>query len=105
MKTFIVGAASHKHARTLFGGLDDGIALKLEQALLREVRLIHAATAEMRGLHIEQSLEEALLLIVLLEELLREATLLCSQVHQFTVIVLGLEIECQHAPDVVPSRA
>ena len=47
-------------------------------------------------LHIKQSPQKTFLLVVLLEELLRESALLSSQVQQLPIIELRLEILCQH---------
>ena len=55
----------------------------------------------MGSTQVQQSLENALSLVVLLEELLREATLLGSQVEQFTVVILGIEIQRQHTGNIM----
>ena len=100
----IVGTAANKDTRALLGSLLDGIALKLEQALLRQTRLL-IPIVEVRDSDIEQSTEKALLLVVLLENLLREATLLRRQIQQLAVVIFGLEIKGEHPSDVVAATA
>ena len=97
----VVGTTAYKDARPFLSSLPDGIALELEKALLREVRLVKAASAQMGCLHVEQPTEKALPLIVLLEDLLGETTLLCSQIQQLTIVILGVEVEREHPTDVV----
>ena len=95
----IVGGSAHKHAVALIGSLLDGIALELVQAFLREVVVIEAVVAQERQMGMEERLEESLLLIVLLEEFLRESALLGGKVQQFPVVALATEILRQSLGD------
>lgn len=95
----IVGGSTHKHAVALVGCLSDGVALELVQAFLREVVVIEVVVAQERQMSVEERLEESLLLIVLLEEFLRESALLGSKVQQFPVVALATEILRQSLGD------
>ena len=88
----IVGGSAHKHAVALIGSLSDGVALELVQTFLREVVVIEIAIAQEGQMGMEERLEESLLLIVLLEEFLRESTLLGGKVQQLTVVTFATEI-------------
>ena len=46
----------------------------------------------MRGMQMEQRTEYAATLVVLLEELLADSTLLGGQIEQFLVVILGIEV-------------
>ena len=78
----IVGGSAHKHAVALIGCLSDGVALELIQTFLREVVVIEIVIAQEGQMGMEERLEESLLLIVLLEEFLRESTLLGGKIQQ-----------------------
>ena len=91
----IVGSAAYEDTVALVCSLLDGVALKLVQSFLREVIVIEIVVAQEGQMGVEERLEEALLLIVLLEEFLGEATLLGCQVEQLTVVALSTEILCQ----------
>ena len=91
----IVGGSAHKHAVALVGSLLDGVALELVQAFLREVVVIEVVVAQERQMGMEERLEESLLLIVLLEEFLRESTLLGGKIQQLTVVTFATEIFSQ----------
>ena len=95
----IVGCSTHKHAVALVGSLLDGVALKLVQTFLREVVVIEAVVAQERQMSVEERLEESLLLIVLLEEFLRESALLGCKVQQFPVVAFATEILRQSLGD------
>ena len=95
----IVGGSAHKHAVALVGSLSDGVALELVQAFLREVVVIEAVVAQKRQMGMEERLEESLLLIVLLEEFLRESTLLGGKIQQLTVVAFATEILRQFLGD------
>lgn len=95
----IVGGSAHKHAVALIGSLSDGIALELVQTFLREVVVIEIVIAQERQMGMKERLEESLLLIVLLEEFLRESTLLGGKIQQFTVVALATEILRQSLGD------
>ena len=88
----IVGGSAHKHAVALIGSLSDGVALELVQTFLREVVVIKVVVAQERQMRVEERLEESLLLIVLLEEFLRESTLLGGKIQQLTVVTFATEI-------------
>ena len=47
-------------------------------------------------MYVEVSFHKSLLLIILLKELLREATLLSCNIEYLTVIVLTSELICKH---------
>ena len=102
---YVVGAAAHEHARRLVGGAAYGVALKLEQALLRELVAVEVGAAHERHVQVEQRLEEPLLLVVLLEELLAEAALPGGQVEQLAVVVLAAEAVGQHPRYGAPAAA
>ena len=95
----IVGGSAHKHAVALIGSLSDGVALELVQTFLREVVVIEVVVAQERQMGMEERLEESLLLIVLLEEFLRESALLGGKVQQFPVVALATEILRQSLGD------
>ena len=95
----IVGGSAHKHAVALIGSLSDGVALELVQTFLREVVVIEIAVAQEGQMGMEERLEESLLLIVLLEEFLRESALLGGKVQQFPVVALATEILRQSLGD------
>ena len=83
----------------LIGSLSDGVALELVQTFLREVVVIEVVVAQERQMGMEERLEESLLLIVLLEEFLRESALLGGKVQQFPVVALATEILRQSLGD------
>ena len=88
----VVGATAYEHARVGFGRLAYGVALKLEQTLLRQLVVVEVAVRHERGVHVEQRAEEAFLLVVLLEKLLAEAALLCGKVEQLLVVEIAPEV-------------
>ena len=56
-------------------------------------------------MQVEERLEEAFLLVVRLEELLREATLFGSQVQNLAIVELAAELLSQFLGDYAASRA
>ena len=54
--------------------------------------MIEIVVAQERQMGVEERLEESLLLIVLLEEFLRESTLLGGKIQQFPVVTFATEI-------------
>ena len=99
----IVSGSAHEHAVALVGSLSDGVALELVQAFLREVVVIEVVIAQERQMGMEERLEESLLLIVLLEEFLRESTLLGGKIQQLTVVTFATEILRQLLGDDMPA--
>ena len=61
--------------------------------------MIEIVIAQERQMGMKERLEESLLLIVLLEEFLRESTLLGGKIQQFTVVALATEILRQSLGD------
>ena len=65
--------------------------------------MIEIVVAHMRGMQVKQRAENSALFVVSLEELLRKATLLGGQIEQFLIVILGIEVGCQHARNVMAS--
>ena len=74
-----------------FGRLAYGIALKLEETLLRQVVIIEVSVAQMRNVQMEYCLEKVFVLIVTFEKLLAESAFLCRQIEQFPIIEATVE--------------
>ena len=101
----VVGTTTHKHTRPLAGSLTDGVGLELEQILLGELVLIEVVDGEAAPVSAEQSAEEPLVLVVLFEDLLREATLLGGEVQDFAVVELAAKLLGELAGDDSSARS
>lgn len=88
---YIVSSTSDEYAVALFSRLAYGITLELVEVLLREIILVEIALAEQWYMVVEQSAEEAFVLIVLLEELLTESAFLGREIEYLLVIEFAVE--------------
>ena len=69
----------------------DGLALEVEEILLRELVVVEAAIVDQGQMQMEIRLQEAFVLIVLLEDLLAEAALCGGAAEQLVVVEGALE--------------
>ena len=101
----IICRSANEDTTAFISRLTDSITLELVKALIREAALIEIALTEQRHMNMEPTAEEAFLLVVLFEELLREATLLSRKVKQFLIIELATELLCKHLGDYPSATA
>ena len=93
----IVGTTAYEYAVVLFGSFPNGLALYLEQGLLR-----HGITIEIAGSpaqsareRTEERLEGAMTLVLILKDARVEAAALSRHIDKFVVVVFAVKTLCQ----------